>query len=996
MYLSMFYKLLLTNNHPEKNSNSTFQDSEINHKAEIFFKLVWGSMVIVTIFEIIEWLFLPQNYLRWIFIICSYNFICLCLIYLNRKGNFLIASFLFVIFLLVLIFGLAWSAGGIRSTAIYALPLIVLTAGLLLGWKNGMLIGLIAIMGCLGLVFSEHLGILPVNSVVHNSLSLWVNVTMSIGLLALIQYLTVASLDKTLHEAKNELTLRLNSESRLESIGNNFTAGMIYQVVIKPDGTRKFTYLSDSVKQLYGISPEEGMASTSLIYGKVHEQDFRSLLRTEDDATKTLSTFKTEIRIKNPDGTIRWSSLVSTPTKMDDGSICWDGIEYIITERKNAEEALQKSEKLYRELFNNASLAIFQSSLEGKLLKVNYEFAHVFGFNSPEEVLVLVNNASDLFADPNRRYEIILLQTQHPDLTTFENIYKRKDGTTFTGKLNIRRVVDSDLNLIYFEGFVEDISERKQAEKALRASELHFKELWDATLEGIVIHDKGIIVEVNEAMCNMFGVTREQTIGKSILFFAPPEDQDRVRKHFISESEEPIEVPALHSDGTIIIFEVFARHIIYHDKPMRLVACRDITVRMRAEEALRKSEEKFSKAFRASPEVTAIISMEDGTLIDVNDEFLKITGFQRNEVIGRSTTELNTWLSSDDRRLFVEELGKSGYIREFEVRYRMKNLEIRDFLVSSEIIDIEGLQCSLNFLLDVTEKKIAEKELVNHRDHLEQLVKERTEELEAAIQELHATNDALFSQKEELQEAIDALNTAQKQLIESEKMATLGVISAGIAHEINNPLNFIHGGVLGIEKYINKFNQEHVEKISPFINAINTGVKRASEIVTSLSHYSRHDDLPKTDCDIHFIIDNCLIMLQNQLKNKVDLRKNYSKHNCIVFGTEGKLHQAILNIIANAEQSIKDKGAIDICTKVEDGFALITITDSGCGIEKDNLKKIFDPFFTTKAPGKGFGLGLSITYTIIHEHNGTIEYESKLGKGTKVSIRLPIKQNVKQ
>lgn len=287
--------------------------------------------------------------------------------------------------------------------------------------------------------------------------------------------------------------------------------------------------------------------------------------------------------------------------------------------------------------------------------------------------------------------------------------------------------------------------------------------------------------------------------------------------------------------------------------------------------------------------------------------------------------------------------------------------------------------------------------LKRQKIELERIVDEKTnkvvhqqEELQAYNEELSATNEELYNQREELELTLNSLQSAQKQLVQSEKMASLGVLSAGIAHEINNPLNFIHGGALGIEKYINDNAKEHADKVYPFINAINVGVQRASEIVTSMSRYSRRDDLPQANCDIHSIIDNCLVMLQNQLKAKVEVVKQFTSLPHLIYGNEGKLHQAILNIIANAEQSIEGNGTITITTKVENNFVVATIADSGGGISKEIIDRVFDPFFTTKAPGKGTGLGLSITYNIIQEHKGTISFESIVGQGTTATITFPI------
>jgi PAS domain S-box-containing protein len=132
------------------------------------------------------------------------------------------------------------------------------------------------------------------------------------------------------------------SESHLKSISNNLPSAMIYQLIIKADGTRKFTYLSDSVKQLHGISPEEGIADSNLIYKSVYEEDIAKLQEAEKEAIKTLSTFRIEVREKEPSGGMRWSSLASTPSLMENGDICWDGIELVITVYKDAEAVRER------------------------------------------------------------------------------------------------------------------------------------------------------------------------------------------------------------------------------------------------------------------------------------------------------------------------------------------------------------------------------------------------------------------------------------------------------------------------------------------------------------------------------------------------------------------------------------------------------------------------------------------------------------------------------
>ena len=259
------------------------------------------------------------------------------------------------------------------------------------------------------------------------------------------------------------------------------------------------------------------------------------------------------------------------------------------------------------------------------------------------------------------------------------------------------------------------------------------------------------------------------------------------------------------------------------------------------------------------------------------------------------------------------------------------------------------------------------------------IVEQKNEELIAHINEIKAT--------------FKSLQLEQYQLIQSEKMASLRILASGVAHEINNPLNFINLGIVGLENYFNENLKEHLNKLYPFIQGIQTGSSRASAVVRSLNYYSHHENLIVSETSIHLLINNCLEMLQNQTENRIEIKKKYANETYRLVCNEGELHQVILNIIANACQAIENKGTITIKTNIEGEKLLISIMDSGRGISKENLNKILDPFFTTNDPGKGTGLGLSIAYNILQEHSGTLEYDSILGKGTKVIITLPIKPN---
>lgn len=266
------------------------------------------------------------------------------------------------------------------------------------------------------------------------------------------------------------------------------------------------------------------------------------------------------------------------------------------------------------------------------------------------------------------------------------------------------------------------------------------------------------------------------------------------------------------------------------------------------------------------------------------------------------------------------------------------------------------------------------------------------EGLAAANEELTAINDELHIQREELQSALAALKETQNELIRSEKMASLGMLSAGVAHEINNPLNFIKGGVLAIESYVKDNLEDHLVEISPLLEMLNVGVKRAADIVVGLNDYTRRDDVQVTEVNINLVMDSCLLILQNQFNNRISIEKDYTNYPLIIESRDGKIHQAFLSILTNAVQSIEGNGTISIATNQKNKSMIVVVADTGCGISEEDIIRVTDPFFTTKDPGKGTGLGLSITQNIIEEHNGSISFNSEIGVGTTVTVLLPIKR----
>jgi len=406
-----------------------------------------------------------------------------------------------------------------------------------------------------------------------------------------------------------------------------------------------------------------------------------------------------------------------------------------------------------------------------------------------------------------------------------------------------------------------------------------------------------------------------------------------------------------------------------------------------------ENERNYKEIFNSTNEAIFIHNEGDGKFLDVNDVMLRMFGYDKKEdVLNLTVNDISVLADGDaDQRAktLIRKAVEEGP-QVFEWLSKRKNGEIFASEISLKSTEIGGKGRVLAVLRDISERKKAEEQLEKYRNHLELLVQERTEELEATNEELFTANEELINQREELETILNKLQTTQRQLIQSEKMASIGILATGIAHEINNPLNFISGGTEAIKHYISA-NYEPSTELSELIELVNEGIKRATNIVSGLNHYSKRNDQEFTEIDLHKIIENCLIILNNKTQNTIAVEKRFTSEPFEMKCNEGKIHQALLNVLTNAVQSFIGKGSINIETHRKKHALEIVITDSGNGIAKQDLSKIFDPFFTTKEPGEGTGLGLFITHSIIEEHGGSITIDSKPEKGTRVTIVLPAK-----
>ena len=340
-------------------------------------------------------------------------------------------------------------------------------------------------------------------------------------------------------------------------------------------------------------------------------------------------------------------------------------------------------------------------------------------------------------------------------------------------------------------------------------------------------------------------------------------------------------------------------------------------------------------------------------------------------------------------------------MRNEEITWNTKYGEVRVGLFSTEIIEIDCIECIIFVWNDITERKKISEELKRVNDELEDKVNERTKQLMQTLAEL--------------EEQHNKLKSAQSKLIQSEKMASLGTLVAGVAHEINNPINYIYlsSKVLDMDLYnfkeelmellddadddVLNFFEQYFNKFSKSIINILDGSNQVTTIVNDLRLFSRLDEAIKKEIDVSEALETTIRLVKTQYTKQIKFIKNFQTHRKIVC-YPSQLNQVFLNIIVNACHAIVEKqndlvcennGLIVISVFDNNKEIIIEFCDNGCGMTKDTISRIFEPFFTTKPMGQGTGLGMSISYGIIEKHNGSIDVESKVGEGSTITIHIP-------
>ena len=447
------------------------------------------------------------------------------------------------------------------------------------------------------------------------------------------------------------------------------------------------------------------------------------------------------------------------------------GLVRDITERRHAEQAIRQAEERYRGIFENAGEGIFQSTPEGRFLVANPALARIHGYESPEELIsTFTDIPTQVYVDAKRRAEFRNLLAQHGVVRGFEHQVFRKDGSKIWISVNARAVRDEQGQLLYYEGTAQDITEGKVAADRLK----EYEKVVEGLEEMILVVDRDYrYLLANRAFLNYRGLGKEQLLGQLTAQVLDKEVFETIVKGRLAECfqgkvvkyEMRYPYPGLGERDLFITYLP-----IEGSNGIDKAACvlQDITEQKRAEQALRQSEERFSKAFHSSPAALSVSLLEDGRLLEVNDAFLCMTGYERHEVIGRSTADIGLWVDTSARITMAGLVRERGAVKDLEIDFRRKSGEVRNALLSVDLIELSGKPCVLGTGQDVTERKRAEQAL---RNYPRRLISAQEAERKNIARELHdQIGQVLTAIRLNLQNIREVCETSESRMLIDEAM----------------------------------------------------------------------------------------------------------------------------------------------------------------------------------------------------------------------------------
>jgi len=641
--------------------------------------------------------------------------------------------------------------------------------------------------------------------------------------------------------------------------------------------------------------------------------------------------------------------------------------------------ALADSEDRFRHIVETSLEGIWTLDKDLKTNFLNSRMAELLGYNIDEVMgkSPLCFMLPDDNGDP--KHNIALLKGENQQV--HERRFVRKNGEILWALVSPQAIKNEQGDFTGSFAMLTDITNQKKLEADLRGSQESFRVMVESSplATALLGDDSETVVFLNSTFTRLFGYTISEvpTLEHWWPKAYPDPDYRAKNMDLWQRVLRPMASPQALSEETesfVTCKDGSVRHIVW-GRACSFGKCvfygQDVTEHRVAEERLRQSEEKFSKFFMMIPYSAIIIRSSDGIIIDSNAAQGTISGYSKEEIIGNTSSGLDLWASLDRRKEFFDSLRDNNMVMDFEMVMRRKDGVLRDVTISALRMEINGEECLVALSRDVTD-----------------------------------------------------VNTLRRNMIQSEKMVSLGGVAAGVAHEINNPLGIILQAVsgclrrldptlpasvreaesLGLDLVVMR-DFLHRRNILMYLEAIKDAANRAAATVSSMLDFSRRSDSRLAANDLEALVRKSISLAEKDydLKKQYDFKKIsleiQAAHDLpLIPCVANEIEQVILNLLRNAAQAMAEARteapAITVKLDYDDLKATIDVDDNGPGISPEKINRIFDPFFTTKPVGEGTGLGLSVSYFIITTlHGGSISVKSRVGYGTNFTITLPLNRH---
>ena len=654
-----------------------------------------------------------------------------------------------------------------------------------------------------------------------------------------------------------------------------------------------------------------------------------------------------------------------------DGKNYFTGIGIDISERRKAELALRESEARYRSVIENIQDTFYRTDAGGALIMLSPSGADLLGYETVDELLGAP--MEKLWKSPEAFQKYVEILSEQGVVRDLEATLLRRDGGEVVVEATSNIYSDESGFMLGLEGILRDIGRRKEAEREAERERMFTDAVMESVPGLLYIYDsQERMVRWNRNYETMTGYSPEELLGSDAAawFGGREPDTSTILASFrqaMLQGRSEAEALLVTKEGRRIpcLFTV-ARHTI--DGRAYLVGMgMDITERKKSEELLLQSEKKFAHLFRNSPDAILLADIETGIVADVNDTFVAMTGYARDEVIGRTTDSLNFYVDPVLWDRLYGMLRRDGHLANQELMVRARDGHALVCALSSHVLQIGEQRVVMSVFRNVTE-----------------------------------------------------LKKMQEMMIQTEKMVSVGGIAAGIAHEINNPLGIIMQSAQLLEQRTlpdfprNKAVAEGIgldlrlldrymrdRNILGYIRDIREAAKRAADIIRHMLDFSRRSDSEHKFCFVNDIIDRAIVLAGSDydLRKSFDFKRiqivrDFEERMPGIRCSETEIEQVILNLLRNAAQALAGGSvadpAITVRTRWQGENVVIEVEDNGPGIPPETARRIFEPFFTTKPPGQGTGLGLSVSYFIVTQtHGGSIQVRSAPDHGACFHIEIP-------